>query len=61
MLVRFIYFCMLMKDIVECRGRRCGLMVSMLGSRSLSGLGFTLARAIVKCSFARHFTLTVPG
>ena len=41
-------------------GGRCGgLMVSALNS-GVSGPGLSLARDIVLCSWARHFTLTVP-
>ena len=40
-------------------GRRCHLMVSTLDSR-MSGRVQALAGDIVSCSWARHFTLTVP-
>ena len=40
-------------------GRRGGLVVSALDSRS-RGPGSSPGRAIVLCSWARHFTLTVP-
>ena len=41
------------------RGRRFGLVVSSLDSRS-RGLSLSPGRVIVLCSWARHFTLTVP-
>ena len=40
-------------------GRRSGLMVRMLNSRS-SGPGSGPGRGIVLCFWARHFTLTAP-
>ena len=40
-------------------GRRGGLVVSALDS-GLRGPGSSLGRVIVLCSWARHFTLTVP-
>ena len=40
-------------------GKRGGLMVSALDSRS-SGLGLSSGQGIVLCSWARHFTLIVP-
>ena len=40
-------------------GRCGGLLVSMLDSRS-KGLGLSPGWVIVLCSWARHFTLTVP-
>ena len=40
-------------------GRRCGLVVSALDSGS-RGPGSSPGRVIVLCSWARHFTLTVP-
>ena len=40
-------------------GRHCGLMVSALDSGS-RGPGSGPGRVIVLCSWARHFTLTVP-
>ena len=39
--------------------RHAGLMVSTFDSR-LKGLGSSPGRLIVLCSWARHFTLTVP-
>ena len=39
--------------------RRRGLMVGALDSRS-SGLGSSLSRGTALCSWARHFSLTVP-
>ena len=41
------------------RGRSGGLVVSALDSGS-RGLGSSAGRVIVLCSWARHFTLTVP-
>ena len=40
-------------------GRRGGLVVSELDS-GLRGLGLSPGRVIVLCSWARHFTFTVP-
>ena len=41
------------------RGRRGDIVVSVPDSRS-RGLGLSPGRVIVLCSWARHFTLTVP-
>jgi len=46
-------------EVVFVSGRRGGLMVSALVSGS-SGLGSSPGREIALCSWARHFTLTVP-
>ena len=45
--------------IIRERGRRGGLVVSALDSGS-RGPGSSPDRVIVSCSWARHFTLTVP-
>ena len=44
---------------IVCCGRHSGLLVSVLDSGS-RGPGLSPGRGIVLCSWARHFTLTVP-
>ena len=47
------------RSLMSTGGRRGGLVVSMLDSGS-RGPGSSPGRVIVLCSWARHFTLTVP-
>ena len=51
--------CNILLRFINSRGRRGGLVVSMLDSRS-RGLGLSPGWVIVLCSWARHFTLTAP-
>ena len=44
---------------IETSGRCSGLVVSALDSKS-RGLGLNPGRAIALCSWAEHFTVTVP-
>ena len=65
--IKCIYYCKLkvifysfyIAHIISFHGRRGGLVVCALDSGS-RGPGLSPGRAIVLCSWARHFTLTVP-